>query len=531
MDHEIEKEIRHKQELLNTYKENLRKAELENASREFDMHLRNSIDEYKNTITSLEVEIRSLLTKKTKKQDLLKPVPYPLQKYDDVLKSLFSELRTWNGDKGLFTKVFLTSLCSSCKATHAIFATRDNDKWKIIGENSLAEIEINEFMNRSGTFSELMTEAGKQIGLTESKASSDFDKSCLFHSISSGREIICIYDVKSGIEFDKGFEIILESILEISEQLTSPDSIDILELKVNNNLREAFGYVPDKLYDRQFSLFKKLVADPNITLFFEPIIYINPTTPGIFGWEALARDKRTGMVPVLLFDTAELWGTRFILELDMHFLKKAIQIYVREPDNPNQYRRKNSMKLLTINVHPNSLIRTRYYEVLKEIQKDGRMPMNLLYLEISEKAPIPITDDWDGETNIIDNFRVFVKSRFRIFDVHLAVDDYGVGFASPSRISRLGPKIVKIDRDALLDDFGNFTFESVINLTLNLPGEIDTVVEGFDVHSKFSLRRLYKLGVRYLQGHKYAYAQEKIDDRLPKEIVEKIKKDLSDLAE
>lgn len=528
---EIEKEIKHKQDLLTTYKENLRKAEIENANRDFDIHLRNSIEEYKNTITSLEVEIRSMLNKKQKKQDLLKPVPYPLQKYDDILKSLFNELRTWNGDKGFFTKVFLMSLCSSCKASHAIFAINNNDKWNIISETIQAENEINELLNQHTYFGELISEARKQTGLTESKASNDFQKRCLFYTASSGRVVICIYDIKSEIEFDKGFEIILESIFEISDKLSNPDSIDILELKVNNNLRETFGYVPDKLYDRQFALFQKLVVDPNITIFFEPIIYINPISPGIFGWEALARDKRTGMAPGLLFDTAELWGTRFILELDMHFLKKAIQIYEREPDNPNQYRRKNSMKLLSVNVHPNSLIRTRYYEVLKEIQKKGKMPLNLLYLEISEKAPIPITDDWDGETNIIDNFRIFVKSRFRNFDVHLAVDDYGVGFASPSRISRLGPKIVKIDRDALLDDFGNFTLESVVNLTLNLPGEIDTIVEGFDVHSKFTLRRLYKLGVRYVQGHKYAYAQEKVDDRLSKEIVDEIKKDLSNLAE
>ncbi|HJS18468.1 MAG TPA: hypothetical protein VJ785_06955, partial [Anaerolineales bacterium] len=142
MDPETEKEIRHKQELLSTYKENLRKAELENASREFDIHLRNSIDEYKNTITSLEIEIRSLLVRKTNKQDLLKPVPYPLQKYDNILKLLFNELRTWNGDNNYLAKVFLRSLCASCKAAHAVIATHDGTKWNFNGENSQADNQI-----------------------------------------------------------------------------------------------------------------------------------------------------------------------------------------------------------------------------------------------------------------------------------------------------------------------------------------------------------------------------------------------------
>ena len=268
MDPEIEKEIRHKQELLSTYKDNLRKAELENASREFDIHLRNSIDEYKNTITSLEVEIRSLLVRKTTKQDLLRPVPYPLQKYDSILKSLFNELRTWNGDNNNLAKVFLRSLSASCKATHAVIAVQDGDKWNFSGESSQAENRVNEHLNQSSTFNNLLSRAVKQIGLSESTTSSDFNIRCLFYTISTGRTVICIYDVKNEMEYDKAFEIILESIMDVSEKLTHLESVDILELKVNNKLRESFGFVPDDLYDRQFALFTKLVTDPNITMFF-----------------------------------------------------------------------------------------------------------------------------------------------------------------------------------------------------------------------------------------------------------------------
>jgi len=528
---DIDTELKHRQELLKNLKANLRKAELEQTKRDFDLPLSNSIDNFRKEISVIENEISKMLS-----EQLASPkvqlIPAHLQKYEQILEKLFEELGTWNGDKNRYSRTFLTGLCRACNAKYAFIATLTKNKWHILGQNSQVDKEIQDDIESSSLFRDVLYQSSKQIGLVTSIRNLDIKRSLLYANHKSiQQDVICIYDIDNTMEFDTGFELILKSILDYTDGLKKPEHADFLEYHVNNALKDVFGFVSDGIYERQFSLFTQFLQDENITVYFEPIIYISPVTPKIFGWEALARDKRTGRAPLHLFDVAEKWGTRFLLELDMYFLRKATELYVLDSEHPEWPRRKNTILPLSVNVHPNSLIRTRYFEAMKSIKKQGIMPLNELYLEISEKAPIPITDDWDGETNIIDNFRSFITERFRSLDIHFSVDDFGVGYASASRISRLGPKVVKIDRDALLDDFGNFTLENIILLAKKMPGEIDIIVEGFDDFSKFTLRRLYKLGVRYIQGYRFGRAIEKIDDRLPKQIYNEIKTELKEFSE
>lgn len=88
---------------------------------------------------------------------------------------------------------------------------------------------------------------------------------------------------------------------------------------------------------------------------------------------------------------------------------------------------------------------------------------------------------------------------------------------------------MKIDRDALLDAYGHFTLSYVLGLARRMPGHTQVIVEGFDSESGYSLRRLYELGVRYIQGHVYGPARAAIDNRLPAADVETIRKELHGL--
>ncbi|MBC8074894.1 MAG: EAL domain-containing protein, partial [Chloroflexales bacterium] len=284
------------------------------------------------------------------------------------------------------------------------------------------------------------------------------------------------------------------------------------------------GYVSLPMYERQFSLFTQRLAQ--MTVFFEPIIFLSPDAPRISAWEALARDANTALAPVDLFQTAELWGTRFKLELDMYFLRKATDIY---PIDPEQLLvRKHALLPQSVNVYPESLIRTRYFETLKQIGAAGHMPLDSLFLEISEKSNVPAIEDAPRTQHSVEAFR---ERLFRYMDlgVRISIDDFGVGYASSSRLSRLGPACVKIDRDALSDAYGHFTLSYVLGLARRMPGHTQVIVEGFDSESAYSLRRLYELGVRYIQGHTYGPARSNIDNRLPKGDVETICKALHGL--
>jgi EAL domain-containing protein (putative c-di-GMP-specific phosphodiesterase class I) len=291
------------------------------------------------------------------------------------------------------------------------------------------------------------------------------------------------------------------------------------------------------MYSRQFSLFSKRLSA--MTVYFEPIVYLHPTQPYVWGWEALARDPITEKAPFDLFNIAELWGRRFQLELDMYFLQKAVQSYLtitveqdvrRQPSLKNQAYsgsakqplrvRKEEMQPLSINVYPESLIRTRYLEVVRDVYLDGTMPLNKLTLEISEKLPLPLPNLSDGHRDPFEWFRGYIR-QLQQFDVRLAIDDFGVGHASSERLSRLNASTVKIDRNALLYKFGDTTINYVNDFARNIPGYMQVIVEGVDYDSLFPLRALYDNHIRYVQGHSLGKARS-IVNRLSKEEVTSI---------
>jgi EAL domain-containing protein (putative c-di-GMP-specific phosphodiesterase class I) len=104
--------------------------------------------------------------------------------------------------------------------------------------------------------------------------------------------------------------------------------------------------------------------------------------------------------------------------------------------------------------------------------------------------------------------------------IRFAIDDFGVGFASVSRLAGLYPSHVKIDREILYhqnsDVIIRFVHELVSANNLN-PSIV--IVEGVDETTPISLSRLKEIGVSYIQGYIigkpspeiYRLSQEKAD--------------------
>lgn len=523
--------LRHKKDLIDIYTENLHKLEKRKAEKalEFDLSLDNQIDNIKELILQHQSELGDLVHGD---RNVIKPVPYPLQKYESFITKFSEEVSSWNKSSERYEKASLASLKQSLAAKSVFIARYINGEWKISGEESGEEKEIKIRYVQSDTLNFILNvktqdRGTKNLYYMESAASSKL--SLLYPFSADNSEILVLHDLNDDLVYDKAFELILKTLLENTNNFKTHQPPEKLELTIYNNLRSNFGFVSDAMYNRQYYLFNQNLE--NMSIGFEPIIFLSPDAPSIFGWEALARDPSTSKAPVALFDTAKIWGVRFQLQLDMYFLKKSIELYILDNSTPKNdlsdkmYRRKNTILPLSVNVNPSSLLRTRYRQTIQTISNQKYMPLNSLYLEISEKDQIPTPDDWDGVQNSVEAFRDHLNY-YRDFDIHFSIDDFGVGYSSSSRVSRLGPAFVKVDRDALIDNFGNFTLNFVIGLARRLPGETRVIVEGFDEESALSLKKLYDVGVRYVQGHSFGKARPKVDDRLPKEIVEKIQKEL-----
>lgn len=269
----------------------------------------------------------------------------------------------------------------------------------------------------------------------------------------------------------------------------------LLEATLLDQLKKDYGYLPNVMFDRRAILFRRRLE--TMTMFFQPIVFLRPGKPSLDSWEALARDPATGRAPEDLFEASEVWGRRFMRELDCHFLWKASDIsrskYVNGGPGIDHE--------ISVNVYPQSLMDDNYSKRLGEIIKSGLITPERLTLEISEKAAISnaaIYGDADQELHV---FRERLAQYVHDYNVTFAIDDFGARHASVARLARLNPAYVKIDREVLLNDFASLIIKFVLALTKKgRLRPVKCVVEGFDVDSQISLSALYQLGVRYVQG-------------------------------
>jgi EAL domain-containing protein (putative c-di-GMP-specific phosphodiesterase class I) len=287
-------------------------------------------------------------------------------------------------------------------------------------------------------------------------------------------------------------------------------------------LKHQYHYVSDDAYEARFENFRKSLKD-NVQVYFEPILFFDRRVElaTIFGWEALARDPKTGKAPLYLFKAAETWGVRFQTELDLYILENAIEAY-RNAAEKAETLRYDQMKPLSVNVYPSSVLRSKYNNLLNELLHNRKLVSGKkLILEISEKTLLPaiISDGKKG----INSFKAVARKYRRDYDISFAVDDFGVGNAAVSRLEEVDPTYVKIDKDIL--QFEKKLSASIIEYLVGLKFDFNylAIVEGFDESSKFTLRELVvDLGVEYIQGHHFGIATSEIKARLDRDQCKKI---------
>ncbi|WP_242048408.1 MULTISPECIES: caspase, EACC1-associated type [Nostocales] len=274
-----------------------------------------------------------------------------------------------------------------------------------------------------------------------------------------------------------------------------------VEASILDNLKKVYGFVPISFYEKRFSLFCDRLA--KIIIYFEPILDLD--TFSISGWEALARDPDSLTAPVDLFYAAELWGRKFTIELDKFLLRLAADSYRKALIEAKQNRAYEILPL-SVNVYPESLMRTAYFETVREIVKEGKsnqIPARKLILEISEKADLPMYQDGVKLLSPLDTFKLRLSKYVQELKIKFGIDDFGVGYASVSRLAGLNPPYVKIDREILhrepVSVIINFVQQIVSSTNPLNPASI--IVEGLDKTSPVKLCQLRKLDISYVQGH------------------------------
>ncbi len=226
------------------------------------------------------------------------------------------------------------------------------------------------------------------------------------------------------------------------------------------------------------------LANGELTLAFQPKLTVHGLM--LKGVEALARWKHPkGMIsPAVFIPLAERHG--MIDLLTRHLLQMAFQ---HKKNWQNFGLRFN----LAFNLSPLSLADSDMVDWLCKLTEDyGIAPAEITF-EVTENALL-------GE--LASAIRTLARLRLKGF--HIAIDDYGTGFANAQQLSRVPATELKIDRSLVHRAAGRPQQRTILASTVDLAKNLNltTVAEGVETEEDFKI--IYDLGVDLVQGYYFS---------------------------
>jgi EAL domain-containing protein (putative c-di-GMP-specific phosphodiesterase class I) len=304
------------------------------------------------------------------------------------------------------------------------------------------------------------------------------------------------------------------------------ESFDRLKALVYDQLKATYRFVSTDMYEDRRRIFKSQLSGINVH--FEPMFRFDPQSKDvdIFAYEALAREHfDSSAAPVEIFNSASLWGMGFQLEVDSTMLNTTIAAYSAQLKHGSADAR--AIKPLSLNVYPATLRSPAYRELLYEVLgKSAPLSGHHLIMEVSEKTVVSPELQIEARQQL-EEYRDVVRKLGHLTGVRFAIDDFGVGNASLSRLDSLKPHYVKIDRDIL--SFDTRMADTLIRYLVQSQRELGTsvILEGVDIHSKLTLNELVSnIGVGLIQGHSLSKAVSGFDEAWETQVCERIKSGL-----
>ena len=204
---------------------------------------------------------------------------------------------------------------------------------------------------------------------------------------------------------------------------------------------------------------------------FQPVYDI--TSGECFAVEALARfsgqPKRT---PDLWFAEAHEMGVG--VELEVASVKGALACLSRLPGEV----------ALCVNAGPEAIVSEEVRRLLAASES------RRVVVELTERAKV------DDYSRLLHTLR-----QLHLMDVRLAIDDTGAGFASLAHILKLGPDIIKLDRELTSgidrDPVRAALATALVSFAARMEAEI--IAEGIETAAELDVLR--RLGIRYGQGY------------------------------
>ena len=211
------------------------------------------------------------------------------------------------------------------------------------------------------------------------------------------------------------------------------DALNLRYAPVSTNLsaRRLEMFIEDlALVDVQFEKIKELQPDGG---------------KSVWGWEVVANHLATDQIPDDLLQTAEEWSEQFRTELDLHLLNKAAYRY-KEACEANNLTKAQEIKPLCLSVYPQTLQQPQYIQSLRELTEKFVMRGAHLVFEISEKVSLAGNAHFAEQRNELHHFAEKLQALRSEFNIRVALNEFGAGDSSLTRLMCLAPDIIKMDK-------------------------------------------------------------------------------------
>ncbi|MEL7129963.1 MAG: GGDEF domain-containing phosphodiesterase, partial [Pseudomonadota bacterium] len=237
--------------------------------------------------------------------------------------------------------------------------------------------------------------------------------------------------------------------------------------------RQLEQHVQNKLRDA--------IANGDIKMHYQPIF--NPGSGRVNSVEALARwtDDALGVIaPSTFIKVAESSG--HIFELSGHILNTVCEDMKRMPG-----------VRVAVNISAQQFGRADFVQTVADLLKRHKVPVGMLMLEITETS---LLKDMDRAKATLEALRGL--------GVHVALDDFGVGYSSMGYLRQLSLSRLKIDisfvRELTTDDRSIPIISAMVAVGKSLG--IQIVAEGVETVEQRKI--LERIGCDYLQGYLFA---------------------------
>jgi len=218
---------------------------------------------------------------------------------------------------------------------------------------------------------------------------------------------------------------------------------------------------------------------------------VDPRTGRVSGGEALARirDADGELVPAALWIEAAT-RTGLIGAVDAQVLDRtAALIAALHRRHREQGRPDVALPVIGVNLSDSTLARADLDDWLLAVLGSHGAPLDHLVIEIPETV-FPVIRDRSADA----------LRRLKDQGAWVAIDDFGVGYASLAEVRDLPIDTLKIDRSFVVAEPGT-THEAILRASLEMARALDcrSVAEGVETERQLAL--LVDLGVDYVQGY------------------------------